>query len=359
MRNNKRVYILLVSAVLLAALISGCGTGNADNTPFHHSNNIDENGRWERIKALDYVEIFNYKALPIPSEVHQISEGEIQAEIDSILSDYAEVEQITDRPVADGDVVNIDYVGSVDGVEFDGGSTGGMGTDVTAGSTQYIDDFLFQIIGHMPGDTVNVEVTFPDNYHSEDLQGKDALFVTVINYIAGEEIKIELTDEFVAENLSGYGWNTINDMKDELRSDLKKMAVENYVTEYLSTKVSVKSVPDKLMEHQEYIMIDFYQQYADMYGLELDEFLSTYAGYANVDELVDANIDIVREKAAYYLVIQAVAEDAGITVSEADVANHYGDDYSEYEEHYGLPSLKQEVLQRKVLNYIIENAVLS
>lgn len=89
----------------------------------------------------------------------------------------------TSLTVEDGDTVNIDYVGSVDGVEFDGGSTNGQGTDLTIGSELYIDDFEEQLIGSHPGDTVEVNVTFPDDYSSEDLQGQDALFEVTINGI--------------------------------------------------------------------------------------------------------------------------------------------------------------------------------
>lgn len=85
--------------------------------------------------------------------------------------------------VEDGDTVNIDYVGSVDGVEFDGGSTGGLGTDLVIGSGSYIDDFEEQLIGAHPGDTVDVNVTFPEEYGVEELNGQDALFEVTINGI--------------------------------------------------------------------------------------------------------------------------------------------------------------------------------
>ena len=89
----------------------------------------------------------------------------------------------TSLTVKDGDTVNIDYVGSVDGVEFDGGSTKGRGADLTIGSGTYIDDFEEQLIGAHPGDTVEVNVTFPENYGDEELNGKDALFVVEVNGI--------------------------------------------------------------------------------------------------------------------------------------------------------------------------------
>ncbi len=85
--------------------------------------------------------------------------------------------------IENGDTVNIDYVGTVDGVEFDGGSTNGAGADLTIGSGRYIDDFEEQLIGSHPGDTVEVNVTFPEDYGNEELNGKDAVFEVVINGI--------------------------------------------------------------------------------------------------------------------------------------------------------------------------------
>ena len=85
--------------------------------------------------------------------------------------------------VEDGDTVNIDYVGSIDGVEFDGGNTQGMGTDLVIGSGSYIDDFEDQLIGAHPGDQVDVYVTFPEDYGVEKLNGKEALFQVTVNGI--------------------------------------------------------------------------------------------------------------------------------------------------------------------------------
>lgn len=98
-------------------------------------------------------------------------------------SDDASYSTDTSLTVEDGDKVNIDYVGSVDGVEFDGGSTQGKGTDLVIGSGLYIDDFEEQLIGHHPGDQVDVYATFPEDYGKEELNGKEALFEVTINGI--------------------------------------------------------------------------------------------------------------------------------------------------------------------------------
>ena len=329
---------------------------SADNTAFSYSEGIDENGFFEGITALDYVEIFDYKALTIPSDLHQISEDKLQAEIDNILTYYSTKEQVTNRAVVDGDTVNIDYVGSTDGVEFDGGSTSGAGTDVTIGVTSYIDDFLEQLIGHMPGETFNVEVTFPDVYQNESLQGKDAVFVTTINYIVETE-QPELTDDFVETNLTAsYGWKTAAEMKEDISAELKETAIQPFISEYMTNEVTISSVPDKLTEYQEKAMLQYYRDGAEYYSMEFEEFISVM-GVSSVDELIESNRDSYLQSAKYTLVAQAVAEDADISVSEDDMVGYFND-YSQYEEKYGLPYLKQIVLFQKVISYIIDNATL-
>lgn len=378
MKHCKTYLCLSLVLVMLFVALSGCGQSDkelsdgldtgADDTSlsgdgtFSYSDGIDENGLWKGVKALDYVEGLNYLSLQIPSDVHQISDDSIQTEIDNILTYYPNSKQILDREVADGDTVNIDYVGSVDGVEFDGGSTGGGGAEVTIGVTNYIEGFLGQLIGHMPGDTFDLEVTFPETYEEESLRGKDAVFVTTINYIVEQG---ELTDGYVAENLfNDYGWSTVKEMKDELRTDLQKNAIKNYIGEYLVTETTVHSVPEQMTKYQEQAMLMFYQEYATSYSMELEEFLTTYVGVAGVEELIENNRDNNKEAATYYLILQAVAEDAGLSVNEADLTNYFTEymgtsDYASFEEQYGLPYIKQIVLSQKVVDYIIGSAVLA
>ena len=366
MKNNKTPAFFFIILIMLFFMLSGCGADNdesTDNITFSYSGGLDEYGFFEGIRALDYIEIFNYHEMIIPAEVHEVLNDNVQSEIDVILAAYPARAQITGRAVADGDTVNIDYVGSIDGIEFDGGSTGGMGTDVTIGVTSYIDDFLDQLIGHTPGETVYVEVTFPGDYHEETLQGKDALFVTVINYIV-EEREAELTDEYVLQNLYAvYGWANIDEMREGIRSELQNYNIQQYLLDYFTSNVNIKSIPDKLLEYQENAMLNSYQEYAGYSGMELDEYISSNEGYAGVDELIEAYYETNLDSAACYLVVQAVAEDMGISISDGDLADYFykfngSSDYSSYEEYYGLPYLKQIVLYQKVLDYIIQNAIL-
>lgn len=336
----------------------------ADAVVFSYSDGIDENGYWAGIKALDYIELMDYKGVSIPAETHTITDEAVQEQIDAIAANYSTSEHVTDRAVVDGDTVNIDYVGTVDGVEFDGGSTGGAGTEVTIGVTSYIEGFLPQLVGKMPGETFDLNVTFPEDYGVEELNGKDAVFSTTINYIV-ETVTPEITDAFVAENLTAsYGWTTIEEMKTGLKADMEISAVQGFLQEYIIANMNMmQEIPESLMVYQENALLSYYEEYAGYFGMGLDDFLTTYMGIESREALIADNYDYSVEGASFYLAVQAIAEDAGITVSDEDVASYfdhyYGTtDYTQYEEAYGLPYLKQAVLNQRVMDLMQENAVM-
>ena len=364
------VVIALIAVAYFSFFPKGNNSDTVDNTTpiststgFNLSDSIDENGLWEGISALEYVKLCNYKGITIPASVHNISDEAVQEEINKILADYATEKQITDRPIADGDTVNIDYVGKIDGVEFEGGSTEGSGTEVTIGVTEYIDDFIEQLIGHTPGETFDIEVTFPEDYGVEELNGKDAVFTVTINYIVESELP-ELNDDFVKENLAeSYGWNTVEEMKSGIRESLKENAIFNYIQQYLIDNTTILSLPESLVKYQENSTIKFYQDYADYYSMTIDEFLNTYVGVTGTEELLSQSEQNNTETATLYLIIQAIAEDAGIKVTDEDVTSYFSeylkvDDFSQYEEFYGMPYLKLMVINQKVMDYIKDNAVL-
>jgi trigger factor len=330
---------------------------------FSYSDGIDDNGYWDGITAGDYVELYDYEAFPIPKATHEITDEAVQAEIDSMLASFATTTNVTDRAVVDGDTVNIDYVGSVGGVEFDGGSTDGAGTDVTIGVTSYIDDFLEQIIGHTPGDTFDINVTFPEDYGVDELNGQDAVFVTTVNYIVQTDTP-ELTDAFVVENLAAtYGWVKATEVRDGIKADLQKAAIQNYIYDYLTTEVPVSSLPESLIAYEQEAMLFYYQEGADYYGMDLDEFLASYVGVSSVDELIEMSAEDNQLWIRYTLVVQAIAEAEGIVATEEDVATYFSeqmglDDYSSYEAQYGLPYLKQSAMVQKVMDYLYDHVVL-
>ena len=377
MKTHRKTLCILLALVMAFMLLAGCDGSNGEiddpeddynsentNPGFSPSDGLDENGYWIGVTALDYVVLPDYHAIRIPNEVHQVSEASIQELIDDILFDFIIYEEIFDRAVVDGDTVNIDYVGSIDGVEFENGSTEGMGTIVTIGVDQYIDDFLEQLIGHMPGDTFDVEVTFPDYYpNNPDFEGLDAVFVTTVNYIGGDEIMPELTDDFVMENLSFMaGWETVEDMRNEITLYLQTMKEEEvwqFLYEYLYENTVILSIPDPILNYTKGNMINYYEQGAISEGVELEELLSWY-GHESMDELVDFYWEDIEREATFSLILQAIAEDSGISAGRDEVIDHINEnfgDFSSLEEEYGLPMLAQYLLNQKVFDYIFENVV--
>lgn len=337
-----------------------------------YSEGIDDNGFYKDIVASDYVTLpDSYDKISVAASDYEVSDDDVMSEIkENYLANVSTEESyVKDREVKDGDTVNIDYVGSVDGVEFTGGTTNGSGTDVTIGTTQYIDDFLDQLVGHKPGETINVEVTFPDGYsdstdadgNTMELANKDAVFVTTINYII-ETNDVEITDDLVKDNLSeSYGWNTVDEMKAGVKAKMENSNKQTYVQNWFFENVTVDNLPDVALEVQERIMINYYTNYANNYGVTLENYLSNY-GIDDVDTLKENKKEDNTKAAKYFLGLQTVAEKQNISVSEDDIKAYFlknvnTEDYSAYEDSYGLPYIKMIVLEDKVLNWLTDNAV--
>lgn len=386
MKNNTRTRRQIVAAAALACTIAmpfglaGCGEqpGTGENTSsanataqsqgdntaetFSPSTDLDENGHWEGVTALDYVTLPVYEGIEVPHSEIAASDEDVQAQIDAILANYATTERVKDRAVADGDTLNIDYVGSIDGVEFEGGTTNEQGTTVTIGVTNYIDGFLDQLVGHTPGENFDIEVTFPEDYGNEDLNGKDAVFNITINFIQ-ESVTPELTDEWVAENLSeSYGWSTKAQMREEIAATLEGNALTNYLQSKVIDETTVSEIPAVLVDYQKQSVIAECQSYADMYGFELEDMLSMLTGYSSADEYLEANASAFENAAKSHLVFQAIAEDADVSVDEGDVKEYFEgymgtSDIDSFAQTYGMPYLKLVTLLNAVNELLVDSAV--
>ena len=386
--SHRRAVVVaaLACAIALPAALSGCddrpasdqGASGDTSSPaataaendqaaeaptFSPSQGLDEDGHWEGVTALDYVALPAYEGIEVPKADITPSDEAVQAQVDSILANYTTTEHVTDRAIADGDTVNIDYVGSIDGVEFEGGSTKEQGTTVTIGVTQYIDDFLEQLIGHTPGETFDIEVTFPEDYGNEELNGKDAVFNITVNFIQ-EQVAPELTDEWVTENLSeSRGWKTVDEMRSSIASDLERSMLSSYLQNKVVEESTVSEIPEELITYQEDSAIAEVQNYASMYGFKLEDMLSMLTGYATTDEYLAANEEAIKNAAKSHLVFQAIAEDADVNVTDEDVQayfkNNMGmDNIDSLEQSYGMPYLKLVTLIDKVNDLLQDTAVI-
>lgn len=333
---------------------------------FNYSDGFDENGYLKGVTASDYVTLpEDYADITIDASLGEVTDEDISSYISSnILSSFSTTNQVTDRAAADGDTVNIDYVGSIDGVEFDGGSTNGQGTNLLLGSGSYIDDFEDQIVGHMPGDTFDVTVTFPDDYGSTDLAGKEAVFNTTLNYIS-ETVTPEPTDEWVAENLSETtGLSDVAALNAFVKNQIAFNNQYNDVYTALHDKVSfAKELPESAKEYFRNVLLYGVYNYAKNYGTNMTTIVSSGmfgTSYSTIDEFIqdmDGSINTQLEQA---LLLQAIAEKNGLKCNtdtlNAEFVNQYGiKDPSNLTQVYGENYVKCQLLDSLVMQNLIDN----
>lgn len=343
--NFRRITAAAMVVAVAAGLFS---CGKKESSGYNYSDGLDENGFFKGVTATDYIELPEYKGIELDSSITVASEEDLQAQIDALVSATGSYEKIYDGAIEDGDTVNIDYVGSIDGVKFEGGDTKGQGTDVTIGVTRYIDDFLEQLIGHKPGENFDIEVTFPENYGKENLNGKDAIFNITINYIQGDGV---LTDE-VALN---YGFNTVDDLVEDIEKYIISNQKLNMVTGILEKATVKKDIPQSVIDY--IVNYDIEQQtlYASYYyGVTLEDMLKQ-KGFDSKQAYIDAYIDTFKENATMYLAAQAIAETEGLRANKSDfeTAGYTDEDIKTY----GEPYLKQYVMISVLIpDFIIANA---
>lgn len=333
---------------------------------FSFSDAFDENGYLKGVTATDYVTLpDDYADITISADLGQVSDDDINDYIDSnVLSNFATTNEVKDRAAADGDTVNIDYVGRIDGVAFDGGDTKGSGADLTLGSGTYIDNFEDQIVGHTPGETFDVTVTFPEDYGNEDLNGKEAVFETTLNYIK-ESVTPELTDDWVKENLGeSMSLNSVDELKAFVKSTMLYDNQASDVYTSLHDKASyADELPQTALDYYRDVLLYRIYTYAQNYGTDMATLLSSGmmgATYDSVDAYLDDATDSIKSITQQALLMQAVAEKMGFKCDtdtmNADFGRYYGTtDPSQYVSAYGENYIKMNVLQSDVMQNLIDN----
>lgn len=343
----------IISIILCLSLVL-CGCGKKESDTFDYSKPFTDNGMWAGVNAKDCIELCDYAS-------YKVTDEEIEQQITTFQVMYPDTFQVTDRVIEDGDSVNIDYTGYIDGVAFDGGSTGGNGTTVIIGTTQYIDDFLDQLIGHMPGDAFDINVTFPADYGVENLNGRDAVFKTTVNYIVEYDYP-EITDEFVSTNLaSTYGWYTVAEMRTGIATNLAM----NYIYENSPITSVPEAITNYLTEKATYetnMYCDAYEAYAKENNYDTATVLYYFTGSQTREDAVKAALEQVPKQAEYFVLYQALEEDLGMSVDEREVFASYAAvenaaaSYEDLQKAYGMPYLMAQVLTDKLTKTIGEMA---
>ncbi|MDN6841863.1 MAG: trigger factor [Staphylococcus equorum] len=264
------------------------------------------------------IELGDYKGLEIEKQNVELIEEELQESIDHQLGHLAEMVVKEDGAVEDGDTVNIDFDGYVDGEQFEGGQAEGY--DLEIGSGSFIPGFEEQLVGVKIGEEKDVTVTFPEEYHAEELAGKEATFKAKVNEIKYKDVP-ELTDE-IANELDAEA-NTVDEYKENLRKKLteqKETDAENNQKEEAISKASNNAsveIPDAMINTELDRMVQEFGQRMQQQGLNLE----TYYQISGQDEsqLREQMKDDAEERVKTNLTLTAIADAEEIEVTEADI----------------------------------------
>ena len=311
------------------------------------------------------VELGKYKGVEVDKLEVEVTDEEVNAEIDKEREKNSRMVNVEDRPAANGDTVNLDYLGSVDGVPFDGGAA--QGYDLVLGSGSFIPGFEDQLVGAEAGADVDVNVTFPEEYHAEELAGKPALFKCHINSIKAKELP-EADDEFVKD---------VTDFEtlDEYKADLKKKLTEDKEKQAKAAREdaaieaviadSKMEIPDAMVDTQKRQMAEDFAQRLRMQGLSIEQYFQ-FTGLT-AEKLLEQMEPQALKRIQSRLVLEAVAKAENIEVSDEDIENEYKKMAEQYQmeldkvkELIGENEKKQIAMDLKVekaVEFIASNAV--
>ena len=263
------------------------------------------------------VKISSYTGMKIKQYAYTVEDAEIDAELNRVLDRNARKVAVSDRAAQDGDIVNIDFVGTVDGVKFDGGEAEGY--DLTLGSGQFIPGFEAQVVGMNIGETKDVNVTFPENYQAENLKGKAAVFAVKLNGIQAKELP-EVTDEFIkdatgSENLEAYKAKT----RERLEKQAERRAndaTENSILEAISANAEVE-IPQAMIEKEIDGLVKKFEYQLMYQGLKLQDYLEFLK--IPVSEFRKNYEEQAKKNVLNQLVISQLIKDEKIEATEEEV----------------------------------------
>ncbi len=275
------------------------------------------------------VTLGEYMGVEAPYHYHEPSEADVDREIERIRERNGRLIVVTDRPVRDGDTVTIDYEGFVDGVAFEGGKA--EGHDLKIGSNSFIPGFEEQLIGHSTDEDVTITVTFPEEYHSEELKGKEATFSIHIHAIREKELP-QLDDEF-AKDVSEF--DTLDEYRKDIFEKMKEHALKHAEEDYKNAVVQAVcdnasvEIPSCMIENEVEQMHKDQSMRMRQQGIELEQYLA-YSNQTMEDfkkslepiARVRVKSDLVLDEVAKTMKIEATSEDLDAEIEK--IAAQYG-----------------------------------
>jgi len=320
--------------------------------------NVEEIGSGKDLKVVAEVYVYpevtlgEYKNLTVEVEKEKVTEDEINARIDQDRAKVSSTEEVLDRPVEEGDNVNLNYAGTVDGVAFDGGTAENQ--SLTIGSHQFIPGFEEQMIGMCVAEERDLQVKFPENYHAEELKGKDAVFHVKVNSIS-KTVMPELDDDFAADvsdfsTFAEYRANIEKELTERAEKN-NEVAVENALVEKAAANATVDIPPIMVAQQLEMMMRDM-ERNMQRQGFTMELFLK-YTGQTR-EQFAAGYRGQAEERVKIQLVIEAIRKAENLEPTEDEVKAQI----KEAAERAGSPDLEafENSLTAQQKEYMVDNA---
>ena len=306
-----------------------------------------------------------YKGVEVEKSDVSVSDEEVDAELAAEQEKNASYNEITDRPVADGDKVNLNFEGFVDGVAFEGGK--GEDYPLTIGSGSFIPGFEEQLVGAEIGKEIEVNVTFPENYQSAELAGKPAVFKCTVLKIT-EKVLPELNDEF-ADDVSEF--STLEEYKADIRKNLEVKKEEKARTEKENKVIdaiiadSEIEIPEPMLKAQQEQIVDEFAQRLQSQGLNIDQYFSYIGG--SREKMMEEVKDQADKRIRTRLVLEEIVKAENIVATEEDfevelgkLAEAYGTDLDTIKKIFEgreKDRMMEDIAVQKAVSFVADNAV--
>lgn len=347
----KKRWIGIAALMLSVAVLGGCAKTDKKEDAKTQTD--------ASVEAADYVTLGEYKGLTISATRPVYSEKDIDLQAKQMYFSYVQpTSGVVDRPVELYDMTNIDYVGKKDGVAFDGGTA--SGAQLLIGSGQFIEGFEEGLIGVMPGETVDLNLKFPEVYHSADLAGAEVVFTVTVNYIATME----------DNEIAGLGMPNVTNVE-EFRAYVEDMMNSQAESQYLSAaqdevfsavmeQAQFKDFPEELLAKNRVEYADLLDRMAAAYGMDgrayveanggvyedvLSEYTVMYTKQTVILEAIAKNENLMLTDEALDERLETYAKSSGITVDDLLQEGLTKEDY------------RQSFLYEDVMSFLVENAV--
>lgn len=320
------------------------------------------------VEVMPEVELPEYKGIEVERTEIKVTDEDVEKEITAVQEKNARIVEVTDRAVQNGDFLTIDYAGFVGDEQFEGGTAENQALEI--GSNTFIPGFEEQLIGKNKDEEVEVNVTFPEEYHSEELKGKEAVFKVKIHEIKSKELPV-VDDEF-AKDISEF--DTLEELKADTRANLEKKALDqakiandNNVITKIVNEAKVE-IPEVLIQREiDYLGRNYEQQFRQQgfTGKEYDDIITNFVNQYKEGARNQAEFNVKAE-----LVLEALIKKEDIKVTEEELSEEVNKVAESYQvEADRLEAFKKSILEsskgyieetlqkRKIIDMLVQNAV--